>query len=128
VRTGGLAGPVEGGGPGCWAVIFTSVQTSDGDGYDEAAERMFELAALQPGFLGVESVRGEDGLGITVSYWESPEAIRAWREHPEHREVQRKGRDRWYRVYHTRVCRVDRAYAFDRGMDEKTSPSPSCTT
>ena len=100
--------------PPYWAVIFTSIRTPGDDGYAEAADRMFELAAEQPGFLGVESARGADGLGITISYWESREAIRAWRDHPEHREIQRKGRDRWYRTYHTRVCRVDRAYAFDR--------------
>lgn len=95
-----------------WAVIFTSTRVPGEDGYAEAAERMLELAAEQPGYLGVESVRGEDGLGITVSYWESTAAIQAWREHPEHRVIQREGRDRWYRTYHVRVCRVERTYAF----------------
>lgn len=108
--------PAETPEPPYWAVIFTSIRTPGGDDdYAEAAERMVELAAEQPGFLGVESVRDADGLGVTISYWESQEAIRAWREHPEHREIQRKGRDRWYRAYHTRVCEVDRAYAFRLG-------------
>jgi len=98
--------------PPCWAVIFTSTRAPGEDGYAEAAERMLELAAGQPGYIGVETVRGEGGLGITVSYWESPEAIRAWREHPEHQAIQREGRDRWYRTYRVRVCRVERSYAF----------------
>jgi heme-degrading monooxygenase HmoA len=46
------------------------------------AERMAELAAQQPGYLGMESAR--EGLGITVSYWESLEAIRNWKQNAEH--------------------------------------------
>jgi len=71
---------------------------------------MVELARQQPGFLGVESVRGADGFGITVSYWESEAAIRAWREHAEHAEVRRHGRQHWYERYELRVARVERAY------------------
>ncbi|PWK44755.1 antibiotic biosynthesis monooxygenase [Pseudomonas sp. OV226] len=65
-----------------YAVIFTSRRTEGDHGYAEAAERMVELAREQPGFLGVESARGEDGLGITVSYWASEAAILAWKHHP----------------------------------------------
>ena len=68
-----------------------------------------ELAARQPGYLGVESVRGADGFGITVSYWESQEAIRAWRDEAEHRIAQDRGRREWYEAYELRVCRVERA-------------------
>jgi len=45
------------------------------------AERMIELVSKQPEFLGVESVRGSDGFGITVSYWSSEEVIAAWKAH-----------------------------------------------
>lgn len=98
--------------PPYWAVVFTSVRTPhDPEEYAEAARRMLDLAAAQPGFLGAESVRGDDGVGITVSYWDSPEAIAAWRAHPEHRAVQRDGAERWYARYAIRVCRVERALA-----------------
>ncbi len=72
------------------------------------AHRMMELAEQQPGFLGAESVR--DGLGITVSYWESLEAIRNWKRHAEHLVAQQKGREIWYAEYKTRICRVERDY------------------
>ena len=74
------------------------------------AERMLELASGQPGFLGVESVRGGDGFGITVSYWESEEAITAWKAHTEHKVAQETGRRVWYADYQLRVARVERAY------------------
>jgi heme-degrading monooxygenase HmoA len=75
---------------------------------------MVELAATVPGFLGIDSARGADGFGITVSYWASEEAIRAWQRHAEHLEAQRLGRERWYERFELRVCRVERAYGFSR--------------
>lgn len=99
-------------------MIFTSTRTSDTNGYDEASARMVELAADQPGFLGIDSARGEDGLGITVSYWSSEEAIANWRRHVEHRLAQEHGIRRWYASFVTRVARVERARAFN-------APEPS---
>jgi heme-degrading monooxygenase HmoA len=96
----------------CFAVIFTSTRTPGDHGYAAASERMMELVSQQPGFLGIDSMRGEDGVGITISYWHSEAAILAWREHPEHREIQARGRAQWYSAFHTRVCRVEREYRF----------------
>jgi heme-degrading monooxygenase HmoA len=105
--------------PPYYAVIFSSIRTDVAVGYQEAAARMLELAAQQPGYLGVESVRAENGEGITVSYWESESAIAAWKAHGEHTLVREQGRADWYRAYHTRVARVERAYAFE--SDPKTA-------
>lgn len=79
-----------------YAVIFTSLRTEGDHGYEQAAERMVQLARQQPGFLGVESARGADGLGITVSYWASEAAILAWKHHPEHSAIRERGRSTWY--------------------------------
>jgi heme-degrading monooxygenase HmoA len=68
--------------PPYYAVIFTSQRTEGDGGYGHMAERMIDLAAMQPGFLGVESVRGSEGVGITVSYWSSEEAIAALEDAP----------------------------------------------
>ena len=94
--------------PPYYAVIFSSHRTSDPDGYAETARRMFELAAEQPGFLGIESVR--EDLGITVSYWSDLESIRRWSEHAEHREAQKTGKEKWYSAYKTRIALVERDY------------------
>lgn len=103
--------------PPYYAVIFTSARTNDHDGYGDTAERMVELARRQPGFLGVESARDhqtEGSPGITVSYWESLDAIRNWRQQAEHQLAQQTGRQRWYESYKTRICRVERDYGFER--------------
>jgi len=97
-------------------VIFTS-QRSEGDrGYGQMAERMARLAAKQPGFLGVETVRGADGFGITVSYWASEEAIAGWKAHLEHKPAQEAGKRVWYADYELRVAKVERAYGKTGGL------------
>lgn len=95
-----------------YAVIFTSIRTEGDDGYGKMADAMVALAARQPGFLGVESAREE--TGITVSYWESLEAIAAWKQNAAHLMAQQQGRDKWYASYKTRICRVERDYDFTR--------------
>ncbi|RFC50894.1 MAG: Heme-degrading monooxygenase HmoA [Verrucomicrobia bacterium] len=93
-----------------YAVIFTSVRTDGDNGYGDTARRMVELARGMPGFLGVDSVRGSDGLGITVSYWRSEADIAHWRQHAEHQVAQEGGRDAWYSEYTVRIAKVERAY------------------
>ena len=90
------------------AVIFTSVQTEDLDGYAEMADRMEVLASSQPGYLGFESARS--GLGIAVSYWATDADARAWKQVVDHAEAQRLGRERWYSSYRVRVATVEREY------------------
>jgi heme-degrading monooxygenase HmoA len=96
--------------PPYYAVIFTSQRTAGDDGYADTAERMVALAVQQPGFLGVESARGTDGAGITVSYWASEDAIAAWRQHTEHSLAREQGRQHWYSQFSVRVAKVERAY------------------
>lgn len=98
---------------GSIAVIFVSRRTAVDQGYAEAARRMLELAESMPGYLGVDSARGDDGLGITVSYWESEAAVAAWRADVEHLEAQRLGRTKWYEHFDLHVTRVIRSKAYD---------------
>jgi heme-degrading monooxygenase HmoA len=96
--------------PPYYAVIFTSQRTAGDQGYGDMADRMVELAYTQPGFLGVESARGAGGFGITVSYWESTQAIANWKANMEHRMAQETGKKMWYADYQLRVAKVERAY------------------
>jgi heme-degrading monooxygenase HmoA len=101
--------------PPYYAVVFTSQRTTDDpDGYGSMADAMAALASKQPGYLGVDSARGPDGVGITVSYWATAEAIVEWKAVAEHAVAQRLGRERWYEAFELRVCRVERAYGFRR--------------
>lgn len=97
--------------PPYYAVIFTSQRTAEDQGYGLMADRMVELASSQPGFLGVESTRGADGLGITVSYWKDEASIKAWKANAQHQVAQATGKKVWYADYMLRVAKVERAYS-----------------
>lgn len=96
--------------PPYYAVIFTSLRTDGDNGYADMATEMVELAAQQPGFLGIESAREE--LGITVSYWSDLESIRNWKTNAEHLQAQRLGREQWYASFKVRISKVERDYGF----------------
>jgi heme-degrading monooxygenase HmoA len=96
-----------------WAVIFTAIFSGREEAeYGDTAERMVELAQQSTGFLGYESAQGEGGLEITVSYWDSEEAIRTWKRNSEHLMAQKRGREAFYSAYTIRVAHVTRAYGF----------------
>lgn len=97
--------------PPYYAVIFSNIRTEIAEGYAQTADEMVTLAEQQPGYLGHESVR--DGLGITISYWESLEAIKAWKNVSEHLEAQKNGREKWYKSYKTRIALVERDYGYE---------------
>jgi heme-degrading monooxygenase HmoA len=101
--------------PPYYAVIFTSkLATADDRGYGAVAQRMVDLGSRYDGFLGLETTRGADGLGITVSYWRDEVALLAWKRDTEHQKAQRGGREAWYERFEVRVAKVERAYGFAR--------------
>ncbi len=95
-----------------YAVIFTSTSSDNQVGYEEMADKMVELAALQDGFLGIESARDE--IGITVSYWKNLESIQKWKMNMEHQVARSKGKSMWYAAFKVRISKVERDYFFDK--------------
>lgn len=96
-------------------VMFIAERTRDDDaGYAAAGAAMDALAARQPGYRGVDSVRGDDRIGITLSYWADEASAIAWREHPEHAAIREAGRGRWYHWYRLHVAEIGRSYAWTR--------------
>ncbi len=76
------------------------------------AARMLELAQQQDGFIAFESAKQE--IGITVSYWRDLESIKQWRNHVEHREAQRLGRELWYDSFELHIARVESYRSYHR--------------
>lgn len=90
----------------------------DSQGYENARRDMFELARLQPGFLGMESIGDPDGDGVTLSYWTDEASIRAWRAQDAHGVIREKDRRGWYDRYALQIARVERAYGWSRDSDD----------
>ena len=104
------------------AVIFTSTRSPATTATRAMLLRMESLAAEQPGYLGIESVK--DGLaGITVSYWRDESDAAAWKQVAEHLVAQERGKQVWYDEYRVRVATVSRDYGRERG-DERHSAGP----
>lgn len=98
--------------PPYYAVIFSTLRTEGDNGYGEMAEKMADLAATMPGYLGAESTRNE--IGITVSYWKDLESIKNWKYQAEHVYARDMGREVWYQSYRLRVAKVERDYGFEK--------------
>ena len=94
--------------PPYYAVIFTSQRTESDQGYAAMAERMLNLAAKQSGYLGVESAY--ENVGITVSYWQDLDSIKAWKQQAEHLQAQKTGKSLWYEAFKVRISKVERDY------------------
>ena len=97
--------------PPYFAVIFTSIKSPNDNGYSEMATRMVKLATEQQGFLGMEAAR--ELIGITVSYWDSLEAIKNWKQNAEHLLAQEKGKSIWYSSFKVRISKVKHDYGFE---------------
>lgn len=101
--------------PPYYAVIFTNMRSDFDAGYEQMADKMVKMAALQSGYIGVESTRDETGLGITVSYWSDETSLLAWKAVAEHAFAQKMGREKWYDYYITRIAKVERHYSGPKG-------------
>ncbi|HMT34717.1 MAG TPA: antibiotic biosynthesis monooxygenase [Chitinophagaceae bacterium] len=93
-----------------YAVIFTSIMKNHDDEYGQMAIQMTQLAKTQPGYLGFETSRNE--IGISISYWETMDAIHNWKQHATHLLAQQLGQEKWYQYYKVRICKVEREYEF----------------
>jgi heme-degrading monooxygenase HmoA len=77
--------------------------------YERLAPRIRALAESMPGFVSCKTFTAADGERVSIEVFESQETQEAWRDHPEHREAQRLGREKFYREFHIQVCHVERA-------------------
>jgi heme-degrading monooxygenase HmoA len=96
-------------------VVFRSRIRPDADlsGINEAGVRMYELASAMPGFVSYKEFKAEDGEILSLIEFRSEPELAAWRNHPEHLEIQRIGRERVFQNYDIAVCKPVRRYSFD---------------
>ena len=82
--------------------------------YVTVLNRMVEIATAMPGYISHKGFTADDGERVTIVEFESEEALRAWRMHPEHRDAQRKAREIYYAAYSVQTCQVIRENSFKR--------------
>jgi heme-degrading monooxygenase HmoA len=84
-------------------------------------ERMHELAIAMPGFVSYKDYAAPDGENVTVVEFASEAEQLAWRNQPEHREAQERGRREFFAAYKIQVCRVERSYDFSTEQGRRES-------
>lgn len=96
-------------------LLFSTTARDDAvrDEYERMEARMRELAAATPGFVSWRDYTAPDGEAIGVVEFESEDALAAWRDHPDHAAVHKRGRDAVYASYRVRICRLVRESSFD---------------
>lgn len=100
-----------------FAVIFEVMPTVEGrEEYLQMAASLRRFLEDRPGFISIERFQSlvDEGKILSLSFWESEEAIRNWRELMEHRAAQQAGRDRLFHSYRIRVAEVVRDYTQSR--------------
>jgi heme-degrading monooxygenase HmoA len=83
--------------------------------YPEVAKRnarMLELASSMPGFLSYKEFAAADGELLSIVEFDTLEHVRAWGEQPEHREVQRWGREVLFSEYTIHTSEIARTMRF----------------
>lgn len=80
--------------------------------YRRAAAELRESLRDVSGLHGIERFEStvEPGKYVTIAYFESEEAVAAWRNRPEHRTAQKLGRDRFFTDYRLVMAEVVRDY------------------
>lgn len=99
------------------AVIFEVEPKQGGrEAYLDIAAELKPLVSNIDGFLGIERFESlvTPGKLLSLSWWRDEEAVRAWREMPEHRAAQRTGREELFASYRLRVAHVVRDYGTPR--------------
>ena len=96
---------------GCYAVIFSALQTENLEGYAAASALLRTKLVDFPGFVGIEAVEDKDGSEITVSYWENADAIRRWSLDEDHKRIRSENKEIWYKHFKVRVALIEREYS-----------------
>ena len=99
-----------------FAVIFKTKRSLPiPETYTQVNSQLAEMVKGQKGFIRIESVADDQGKGISISYWESLDDIRAWKENKVHLGAQEMGKSSWYEDYSVEICEVLRAYGKGSG-------------
>lgn len=88
------------------------VSPAEREEYLTTGARMMEIATAMPGFISFREYQNRDGEFLGVTEWASAEALTQWREHPEHRNAQARGRDLFYTEYEVVTCKPLHEYSF----------------
>lgn len=84
--------------------------------YADLAPRLEARARSMPGLLEFKTFTADDGERLSIVVFDTWENHCAWRDDPEHRRAQARGRREFYEEYSIQVCQQ---------LDHRGSADPS---
>ena len=90
-------------------VIFHADIREPDDEYLHTAATIRKLAKDKYACLKFTSVM-EENLEISISYWPDEQAVKDWKQDPEHLNAQALGKNKWYKNYRVEVLSMLREY------------------
>src|SRR5215470_8140791 len=75
-------------------------------------QKMHTIVSNMPGFVSVKMFTAEDGEVLALAEFESLDALKAWKEHPEHVVAQQRGREEFFAAYRAQICSTIREATF----------------
>lgn len=94
-----------------FVVIFRAQPAKQDEQYTETVNKMRQLALEHYGCLDFIAI-SEGEQEIALSYWESEDAIKLWKNDTEHILAQQQGRKTWYKSYTVQVAEIKREYRY----------------
>ncbi len=97
-------------------VLFRARTRPDHDAseYGRLFEQMLEKVQELPGFIDIAGFAGEDGSELALVRFDSPADVEQWRDHPDHVETRRRGREEFFDSYDITIATVSRQYDWTR--------------
>lgn len=99
-----------------FAVIFRATIADLDDDYEPTAERLRDLALKRYGCREFFTL-ADGNREVAISYWDSEDQIRHWKQDAEHLLAQQRGSSKWYRTYQVEVVEIRRMYRKGRCVD-----------
>lgn len=89
----------------------------DAAAYEAEFVHMVELVSQIPGFVSIDGFAGADGSELAVARFETEEAIRMWRDQPDHVQTRERGRREFFAAYDITIAEEKHHYDWSLERD-----------
>lgn len=102
-------------------VFRTRLNPQVDDAYGPLATRMSEVARTVPGYVSHKGFVAEDGERVTIVEFDTEEALRKWKVHPEHVQAKKLGFSRFYSEFSYQICNVLHSRVWQSKLEKDAS-------
>lgn len=105
-----------------FAVIFeVEILENKKDKYLKIASMLKEQLVKEKGFVSIERFQSlvDENKLLSLSFWESEDAILNWKKNMDHVSAQKKGRESIFKDYKISVAKINKSYSLQTSTFDK---------